>query len=98
MNVNSERTNTTTASDHLPQSMPPDGTTLIAMSSLRPILDPNGNLAVPPNYKNGKNPPALFLDKFDVSSDRNVCVQLGLAQPTDVRSAPIHPGHGADGT
>lgn len=78
--------------------VPKDDMPLVERLRLRPIVDAQGNLAVPPGYKmNAANPPSVNLDKFDAPAEPavNPCVLLGLAQPTDKPPAtPKVPGHG----
>jgi hypothetical protein len=81
--------------------VPHDDLPLVEQMRLRPTVDPQGNLTVPPGYKiNPNNPPSVNLNKFDTLAEPpvNPCVLLGLAQPSDKPSAsPKPPGHGTNG-
>ncbi|KAG5476446.1 hypothetical protein LSCM1_04152 [Leishmania martiniquensis] len=82
--------------------VPHEDMPLVERSRLRALTDPQGNLAVPPDYKmKPSNPPCVNLNMFDVTADPpvNPCVLLGLSKPTDVPpSAPKAPGHGEKGS
>ncbi|KPI89040.1 hypothetical protein ABL78_1853 [Leptomonas seymouri] len=92
----------------LPVSGPPplgkvpyDDMSLVERQRLRPVTDPEGNLAVPRGYKmNRNNPPSVNLAAFDASAEPpvNPCVLLGLALPTSKPPTfPKAPGHGTSG-
>lgn len=77
--------------------MPRDDVVLVQRRRLQPIMDPQGNLAVPPNYKLGMNPPCINLERFDVESKVNACVQVGLAEPGEKPELQQLAGHGPKG-
>ncbi|CBZ27965.1 conserved hypothetical protein [Leishmania mexicana MHOM/GT/2001/U1103] len=81
--------------------VPREDIPLVERSRLRVLTDPQGNLAVPPNYKlNPSNPPCVNFDKLYATADPpvNPCVLLGLSKPTDTPPATLKvPGHGPNG-
>ncbi|KAG5501902.1 hypothetical protein JKF63_04172 [Porcisia hertigi] len=83
------------------QKVPCDDQPLVESVHLRSFADPQGNLAVPPNYKmKPNNPPAVNLNKLDVTADPpvNPCVLFGLSKPTDAPPPSQRtPGHGERG-
>ncbi|KAG5502195.1 hypothetical protein GH5_05148 [Leishmania sp. Ghana 2012 LV757] len=85
-----------------PYKVPREDIPLVERSRLRPLTDPQGNLAVPPDYKlKPNNPPCVNLDMLDVTAHPpvNPCVLLGLSKPTDAPPpAPKAPGHGEKGS
>ncbi|AYU79744.1 hypothetical protein, conserved [Leishmania donovani] len=85
-----------------PCKVPREDMPLVERSRLRVLMDPQGNLAVPPNYKlNPNNPPCVNLHKLHATADPpvNPCVLLGLSKPTDRPPATLTmPGHGENGS
>ncbi|CAG9576466.1 conserved hypothetical protein [Leishmania major strain Friedlin] len=85
----------------VPCKVPRKDMSLVERSRLRASTDPQGNLAVPPNYKlNPDNPPVVNLGKLYATADPplNPCVLLGLSKPTDRPPATLKtPGHGENG-
>ncbi|GET89508.1 hypothetical protein, conserved [Leishmania tarentolae] len=81
--------------------VPQEDMPLVERNRLRILTDPNGNLAVPPDYKvSTSNLPCVGFDRLYATADPpvNPCVLFGLSKPTDTPPAQFPtPGHGENG-